>query len=645
MRKPIGSAGSTFSHRLRSHERRRSNASLLRGGEPLERRACPAAVSVSGPASVSEGDTGSTAAIFTIELSEALTKPATVTYTVVGGSATAGSDYRVPAKAAGRISFAAGETKKSLTVEVIGDVARESTESFSVRLATPVNCTLGAAIATTSISDNDSYIMSVIEPAMMVPEGVPASVTIVLSSPATRNESFVCRAVNGTARSGLDFEIVTSRLVTFAPGQTSQTVSLKTFADGVAEGPERFIVYVKPLDARVGQELAATVFLTDSSTPEPLPPTVTLEVVTGAAAEAGTVGGGVRFTRTGDATAALTVGYLVGGTAVASDDYVPLAGQVTFAAGESTVDLPIVPVDDALVELPETVTLTLKSGSSYIVGMPVAATVTITSDDVTPPQPPTPPLPPPESKSGYQVRIVLPDNLSIDSKTRDNMNRMVDFVATKWQAIISGDLPDIFDSAGKLLVDDFELRVSFKSGPGDRPWQQPDFGGAWFTARRSKADGGLPYMGVAEITDKALTPEFYDGFKGGDKLRSYKLLALVGRAIGFNTDMMVETGLVDYVKYQGKGWPKPIVFPVITNDPPTKCAAWFSSPILKQVPFDPATWSDGVPFWTTALGGEGSFGFDVFVIGWESKTVRSPYVSNVTRGLLEDLGYRVRYAV
>jgi hypothetical protein len=599
-------------------------------------------VSVTGPTSIPEGDVGLTKVVFDIELSAPLGQAASVSYSVVGGTATLRSDYLV-ANAGGRISFAAGETKKSLAVQVRGDALRESNETFSVRLSAPTNCTLGAAVAAATIVDNDSYTMSIVAPSMMVPEGTPASVTIKLSSPATRRESMVCRAVSGTAKAGLDFEIVSSRVVTFEPGQDTQTVSVKTFAEGLIEGPEQFTVFVKPLDVRLGAEVGAVVFLTDGTTPQPVPPSVTVATVSAAAAEAGLVAGVVRFTRTGSTSTPLTVDYAVSGTAASGADYAALSGQVVFAAGDSFVDVPVTPVDDAAVEPSETVLITLKVGASYVLGSQVSATVTITSDDVTPP---TPPTPPPTSDPGYQVKYVLPSNLTIDSKVLKKLTTMLDWATTKWSSIISGDVEDIKDASGKVLVDDFELQVTFTAAatnPSSRPWQQPNFGGAWFTDRRS---GGsqLPYRGIAEITDKALTADFYDTFKGGDKLAAYKTLAIVGRAIGFNQDMLLDASLVETIRYTIKGIPKPVTLSVVKSNPPTNCASRFSSEFgFKEVPFDSKTWADGIPYWSTILGGAGSFGFDVFVTGWEANSVKTPYVSNVTRGLFADLGYKVRY--
>src|SRR5690606_4407097 len=57
------------------------------------------------------------------------------------------------------------------------------------------------------------------------------------------------------------------------------------------------------------------------------------------------------------------------------------SGTVTFAAGSATAVVRLRPVGDAIVELNETVSLTLTSGAGYGLGGSNAATGTITNDD------------------------------------------------------------------------------------------------------------------------------------------------------------------------------------------------------------------------------------------------------------------------
>lgn len=601
--------------------------------ESLERRDCPATVAVIGPGSLVEGDSGFTDAVFTVSLSAPVASAASIDYRVVGGTASSGTDFNVPSGAGGRITFAAGETTKSLTVRIVGDTVRESDESFSVRLASPRNCTLGTSVVATTITDDDSNTLSVVAPTSTFPEGTPVAVTIKLASPAKQRELVSYRTVDGSARGGLDFGPVAGKVVTFEPGQDTQTVTVSSFADGLTEGPEYFTVLVKPLDARLGPEMGVAVFLSDGTTPQPVPALVTVNAVTPAAAEAGSTAGVLRFTRTGGASGSLAVNYVVSGTATPASDYAMLSGVVTFAAGQSFVDVAVTPVDDTLVEPTETVTVTLATGTAYIPSSPASATVTITSDDVTNPNPTTPPT----SQKGFQVDFVFPTNVTISTTTR----RMFTEAANQWSAIL-GDVPDVFDSNGQLLVDDFQLVVKFVSAPTDpvnRPWQQPNFGGAWYTDRRG-GTRGLPYHGEAEITVKALEADFFNKMKPSyDKFSMYKTMELIGRAIGFDYRLLTDPAfdLVHWYRYRTGTTP--------AVDANTTCASYFQGTV-REVPLDVNSWPM-VPQWTTAFGGSTSFGFDVFVAGWQTRSSVNgqirPQISNVTRGLFADLGYTVRY--
>src|SRR5581483_1375077 len=61
------------------------------------------------------------------------------------------------------------------------------------------------------------------------------------------------------------------------------------------------------------------------------------------------------------------VSYTVGGTATNGTDYTTLPGTITFPAGAATVDLPVNPTDDTLVEGTETVVVTPTAAAGYTV--------------------------------------------------------------------------------------------------------------------------------------------------------------------------------------------------------------------------------------------------------------------------------------
>jgi hypothetical protein len=117
--------------------------------------------------------------------------------------------------------------------------------------------------------------------------------------------------------------------------------------------------------------------------PVPSLPVLTIAASTPTAAEAGLSNGVFTVTRSGDTTAPVTIAYSASGTATAGADYAALPGTVTIAAGAPSATIPVVPIDDTLVESNETIIVTLGANPAYLVGSG-PATVTLTSDDAPP---------------------------------------------------------------------------------------------------------------------------------------------------------------------------------------------------------------------------------------------------------------------
>lgn len=108
----------------------------------------------------------------------------------------------------------------------------------------------------------------------------------------------------------------------------------------------------------------------------------TLDV--GAANEAGPVDGVIRFLRSGDTSAPLTVDYTVSGTASAGADYAALTGTVIIPDGALSATVVVDVADDTLYEPIETIVVTIAAHAAYVVGSPSTATVSLTSNDLPP---------------------------------------------------------------------------------------------------------------------------------------------------------------------------------------------------------------------------------------------------------------------
>jgi hypothetical protein len=106
-------------------------------------------------------------------------------------------------------------------------------------------------------------------------------------------------------------------------------------------------------------------------------PTVTVVAQTSVASELGPFPGIFKFTRTGDISQPLTVTYTLGGSAVKGNDYLVWENSIKFAAGANIAYITVLPRNDALQESPESITLTLNSGTGYTIGTSKSATVTL----------------------------------------------------------------------------------------------------------------------------------------------------------------------------------------------------------------------------------------------------------------------------
>ncbi len=109
-------------------------------------------VSVSSPVYVSEPATGTASATFTFTLSGAVGAPVTLDYQTQDGTATAPDDYTaVPST---QLTFAAGQTTRTVTVDVKADAVNENSEDFTLTLSNvSANATLASTTATGIITD------------------------------------------------------------------------------------------------------------------------------------------------------------------------------------------------------------------------------------------------------------------------------------------------------------------------------------------------------------------------------------------------------------------------------------------------------------------------------------------------------------
>ena len=314
-------------------------------------------VSVTDAATRTEGATAS----FTVTLSRAVPQEVTVDYATRADptaaaetAAVAGQDYTTTS---GTVTFAARATEATVTVPLPDDALDEHTETFWLRLNSPVGATIADGTATGTIADDDPLPEITIADAAAT-EAAPLSFEVRLTpfSGRTVTVPWTTEARPpgaGAASPGTDYTAASGTL-TLAPGTTTAQVDVATLPDDVSEADETFLVHLgTPTNAALDDSTASGVIFDDDGLPRVFIADTTVNEDDGPAI--------FTVTLTNPSSQPVTVKYnTADGTAEDPDDYAPdlertLTIPATFTAGEISVFV----ADDDLTEGTETFTITL----------------------------------------------------------------------------------------------------------------------------------------------------------------------------------------------------------------------------------------------------------------------------------------------
>ncbi len=193
-----------------------------------------------GDATLTEGNSGTQNAIFTVTLSGASATPVAVAYLTSGDTAVANDDYLT---ASGTLTFAPGETSKLVTVPVTGDTKAEANETFFVNLSAPSGATIADGQGLGTILDDDPSVSISDVTRFEGNSGNTRFVFTVSLSAASNAPVVVSYATeDGTARKRDNDYVAKSGKLTFAPGETSQTITVQVKGDRKNEANESFFV-------------------------------------------------------------------------------------------------------------------------------------------------------------------------------------------------------------------------------------------------------------------------------------------------------------------------------------------------------------------------------------------------------------------
>ncbi|MCG8098885.1 MAG: hypothetical protein JAZ05_07315, partial [Candidatus Thiodiazotropha taylori] len=309
-----------------------------------------------------------------------------VEYTTSDDDAVAGDDY---ISQSGRLTFADGETLRTIEIPIINDRDDEENEDFQILLSdVRGNAALGQqSEVEVVILDDDgagTVAFSAISVAVNESRG-EALVSLVRTGGTAGTIEVGYRTVADTALAEVDF-VETESTVLFLPGETEKQISIELIDDELFEESERFQLMITELDgdAEIGSPASTTISILNDD-PDTNFATISLESVSYEVRENA---GQLRVTvfREGNLDIAATVEYsTLNGSATADEDYQSISGTLTFAEGFSRRTLTIDIINDTLYEQESSFTLILSNaGGGAVISDPSTALIRIIDDDALP---------------------------------------------------------------------------------------------------------------------------------------------------------------------------------------------------------------------------------------------------------------------
>ena len=350
----------------------------------------PITVSISGPATVNEGDATSD---YTVSLSPSGVTPTadlTVSYGTSNGTATAGSDYTAKSGTLTFTNTAAGS--QTITVQTTKDTLDEGTgETFTVTISSPSGGggpapSLGTSESvTTTITDDDDAPTGITlsaSPDTLGEDDAATSVTVTatLKGDSTRTEATVVTigTLGGTATKGTDYTATTLATIAIAANSSAATgtLTITPTDDLVVEGDETITIpgttTVTGLDV---SDAIITLTDDDKSTSEPGEEDDKDSAELSVRGPSTNVPEGSEATFTVTLSAAVSKAVTVAWSAPLSTDAAEAAdlgatsGTVTFAANSAAGAMQtftITATDDVLSETAESFTVTLGTITSTL---------------------------------------------------------------------------------------------------------------------------------------------------------------------------------------------------------------------------------------------------------------------------------------
>lgn len=194
---------------------------------------------------------------FTVKLLSTSTSTVQVDYATADRTATAGEDYTATS---GTLTFAPGETVKTIVVPITPDAIPESNESFVMNLSNPVNAAIFTPIGSATIVDDDipvapAFSIADVQTTRGLLGAKLMNFTIRLNGAQRTPITVTATTANLTALAGTDY-LAKTELLTFAAGETVKTFSVTMLGTPTATADKIFTVTLSKTTAALSRAIA-----------------------------------------------------------------------------------------------------------------------------------------------------------------------------------------------------------------------------------------------------------------------------------------------------------------------------------------------------------------------------------------------------
>src|SRR5262249_14632956 len=169
--------------------------------------------------------------------------------------------------ASGTLVWSTGQTSKTVSATVLGDLRTEADETFLVNLSNVTGAAVADGQGVGTILDDDPYVLTVNDPSAAESAGV-ITFTVTLSQASAQTVTVDYATQDYMPVAGSDYTAASVTLA-FAPGETVKTVAVSVTDDNRRESQSE-LFYLRlsaPVNAKLGNSVGSGSIIDDDPVP------------------------------------------------------------------------------------------------------------------------------------------------------------------------------------------------------------------------------------------------------------------------------------------------------------------------------------------------------------------------------------------